>query len=440
MQALEATAGPGWHRADQIVRRVQAPVFPDRDFPVEEYGAVGDGQTDCTAAIDAAIRAAHEAGGGRVLVGPGRYRTGPIALRARTNLHLAAGAVLSFVTEPERYLPAVLTRWQGVEVMGYSPLVRANDTHDVAITGQGVLDGGADSSRWWPWSGLRQYGWSDGMPTQEGDWSALVEMVRQGVPPSERIVAPGRHFRPNMIEFYRCRNVWVQGVTIVRSPMWEIHPVLRTGVLVEDVTISSHGPNNDGVDPESCTDVVIRRCSFDVGDDAIAIKSGREEDGERVGVPCRNVVIEDCTMTMRYGAFTIGSELTGGVSDVYVRRCRIGGPELWYGLYIKTNAARGGYVENVYVDGVQASSLQRELVSCNFHRGEGANGPRTPLVRNLEITNVRVGRARRALHLAGFAHSPITDVRVTDCVFESMAEQDAVADVVGMVLTNVTSA
>jgi polygalacturonase len=210
-------------------------------------------------------------------------------------------------------------------------------------------------------------------------------------------------------------------------------------VLVEDVHVNSYGPNNDGFDPESCTDVVVRRSRFDVGDDAIAIKSGREEDGDRVGVPCRNIVIEDCTMTTRYGAFTIGSELTGGVSDVYVRRCTIGSPELWYGLYIKTNAARGGYVENVYVDDVRASNLRREFVSCNFHRGEGLEGPRTPVVRNIDIRNVRVGTARRALHLAGFTHSPISGLRLEDCVFESMAEKDSINDVVGLELTNVTT-
>lgn len=439
MQAEDwADEGPGWHRADAIVGRVHAPVFPDRDVAVEELGAVGDGRTDCTDAIDAAIRAASEAGGGRVVLARGEYLTGPIVLRSGVNLHVAAGATVRFVTDPERYLPAVLTRFQGVEIMGYSPLIYALDAENVAVTGEGVLDGGASNENWWPWSGLAEYGWREGIRTQEQDWQVLAEDVRRGVPVEQRVVAPGSHFRPSMIEFYRCRNVWVQGVTVLRSPMWEIHPVLCTNVLVEDVHVDTYGPNNDGFDPESCTDVVVRRSRFDVGDDAIAIKSGREEDGERVGVPTRNVVIEDCVMTTRYGAFTIGSELTGGVSDVYVRRCTIGSPELYYGLYIKSNAARGGYVENVYVDGVEASELKRELVSCNLHRGEGLNGSRVPVVRNIEIKNVRVRKARRALHLAGFAHSPITDVRLEDCVFEAMAEKNAVDDVVGLVLTNVT--
>ncbi|WP_156254004.1 glycoside hydrolase family 28 protein [Pseudactinotalea terrae] len=440
MQAEDwADEGPGWHRADAIVGRVNAPVFPDRDVAVEELGAVGDGQSDCTEAIAAAIRAVHEAGGGRVVLARGEYLTGPIVLRSGVNLHVAAGARVRFVTEPERYLPAVLTRFQGVEIMGYSPLIYALDAENVAVTGEGVLDGGASNENWWPWSGLAEYGWREGIRTQEQDWQVLVEDVRRGVPVEQRVVAPRSHFRPSMIEFYRCRNVWVQGVTVLRSPMWEIHPVLCTNVLVEDVHIDTYGPNNDGVDPECCTDVVIRRSRFDVGDDAIAIKSGREDDGERVGVPTRNVVIEDCVMTTRYGAFTIGSELTGGVSDVYVRRCTIGSPELYYGLYIKSNAARGGYVTNVYVDGVEASELKKEFLSLNLHRGEGLNGPRIPVVRNIQITNVRVGKAKRALHVAGFTHSPITDLGIEDCVFGSMAEENAITDVVGMVLTNVTT-
>ncbi|UFU06201.1 glycoside hydrolase family 28 protein [Ruania halotolerans] len=429
--------GPGWHRADAIVRRVQAPTFPRHEARVEDHGALADGVTDCSAAIAAAIDAVRRAGGGRVVLGAGTYLTGPIRLHSNIDLHVSAGATVRFIPEPERYLPPVLTRWQGVEMMGYSPLITAHDAVNVAVTGSGTLDGGADTEHWWPWCGLEEFGWHPGVVEQERDWQHLVELVHQGVPPAERVMAPARNFRPNFIEFYRCEGVWVQGVRIVRSPMWEIHPVLCTGVLVEDVHLDTHGPNNDGVDPESCTDVVIRGCRFDVGDDAIAIKAGREEDAERVDEPCRNVVIEDCTMTMKYGAFTIGSELTSGVRDVYVRRCTIGGPGLWYGLYIKTNAARGGYVENVYVDDVEASELQREFLSCNFLRGEGLRGPRTPTVRHIRITNVRVGRARRALHLAGFAHSPIADVHICDSTFESMAEPDSIENVVGLALTNV---
>ncbi|WP_420112887.1 glycoside hydrolase family 28 protein [Pseudactinotalea sp.] len=434
-----ADAGPGWHRAEAILERVQAPTCADREVRVEDFGAVADARTDCTEAIARAIEAVHAAGGGRVVLGAGEYRSGPIELLSNTNLHVAAGATIRFVTDPERYLPAVLTRFQGVEIMGYRPLIYALDAENVAITGGGVLDGGASNENWWPWSGLTEYGWREGMPTQEQDWQVLVEQVRAGVPVADRVVAPGSHFRPAMIEPYRCRNVWIQGVTILRSPFWEIHPVLCTSVLVEDVHVDTFGPNNDGVDPESCTDVVIRRCRFDVGDDAIAIKSGRESDGERVGVPSRNIVIEDCVMTSRYGAFTIGSELTGGVSDVYVRRCTIGSPKLYYGLYIKSNAARGGYVRNVYVDDVEATELKKEFLSLNLHRGEGLNGPRTPVVSNIEITNVRVGKAKRAMHVAGFAHSPVVDVRIENCVFGEMAEPDAISDVVGMVQTNVTT-
>lgn len=439
MHSLHSSDGPGWHRAEEISARVQAPVFRSQDFLVEDYGARGDDDTDCTAAIAAAVRAAHRAGGGRVVLTAGTYRTGPIHLLSNTNLHVKARATVAFDTDPDRYLPRVLTRFQGVEMMGYSPLVYACDAENVAITGAGTLDGGADVTNWWPWSGLEHYGWQEPIVTQEQDWQRLVELVRQGVPPAQRLAGPGWQFRPNMIEFYRCRNVWLQGISIVRSPMWIIHPVLSSSVLLEDVTVTSHGPNNDGFDPESCTDVVVRRCRFDVGDDSIAIKSGREEDAERVGEPCRNVLIEDCEMTMKYGAFTIGSELTAGVSDVYIRNCRIGGPGLWYGLYIKSNATRGGYVQNVYLDGIAVSHLQREFVSCNLHRGEGLTGPRTPVVRNIDIRNVRVGQAKRALHMAGFAHSPITDVRIVDSVFETMLEEDAVSDVVGLVLTNVTS-
>ena len=253
----------------------------------------------------------------------------------------------------------------------------------------------------------------------------------------DRVYGAGWHFRPNFIEPYRCNRVLIEGVTILRSPMWEIHPVLCTSVLVQDVTIISDGPNNDGCDPESCTDVVIRRCQFDVGDDAIAIKAGREEDGERTNQPCQNIVIEDCRMVMKYGAITLGSEMTGGIRHVYVRNCEIGSAGLYFALYIKTNATRGGFAEHIFLDGITVSEVTKEFVTCDFYRSEGDAGPRTPIVRNIDIRNVHVGSARRALLLSGYERSPIQDVRLTNCTFDHLLEPDVINHVDGLILDNV---
>ncbi|MCG5217939.1 glycoside hydrolase family 28 protein [Streptosporangium sp. KLBMP 9127] len=427
-----------WKEADAIVARVRRPNFADRTFTITDFGARGDAGTDCTAAIRDAITACHDAGGGRVRVPPGTYATGPVRLRSHVELHLEQGATLLFSRDPAAYLPPVLTRFQGVECYGYSPFVYAQGQRDVAITGRGVLDGQADEEHWWPWSGQAEFGWRPGIRQQEDDWPSLWRQAEDGEPVERRVYAQGHRFRPNFVEFQSCHGVLVEGVTIVRSPMWEIHPVLCTGVLIQDVTIDSPGPNNDGIDPESCRDVVIRRCDITAGDDCIAIKSGREADGRRVNTPSENIVIEDCVLRHRYGAITLGSDMTGGIRNVYVRRCRIGGPGLYFGLYIKTNSVRGGFAENIQLADITVTHLTKEFLTCDFHRGEGDSGDFPPLVRDIGISDVTVGHARRAVLARGYEHAPIRDLRLSGCHFTAVDEPDRVEHVHGLVREGVT--
>ncbi|MDT0444724.1 glycoside hydrolase family 28 protein [Streptomyces johnsoniae] len=425
-------------QADAIAARVRPPRFPDREFPVTDHGAVGDGITDCTAAIAGAIAACHAAGGGHVIVPEGTYTTGAVRLLSGVDLHLHAGATLAFSRDPAAYLPPVLTRFQGVETYGYSPLVYAHGQRNIAVTGAGVLDGRADPDHWWPWSGQEEFGWRPGMPQQEDDWPRLWAQAERGDPVAERVYATGHHFRPNFLETYDCENVLVEGVTFVRSPMWVMHPVLCRNVLVQNVTVDSIGPNNDGCDPESCRDVVIRGCVFNAGDDCIAVKSGREADGRRVNVPSENILIEDCVMLHRYGAITLGSDMTGGIRNVFARRCRIGGPGLYFGLYIKTNSVRGGFAENVQLDDLSVTHLTKEFLTCDFHRGEGDTGDHPPHVGDIGVRNVTVGQARRALLARGYPHAPIRGLRLADCSFAALDEADRLEHVEGLVLEDVS--
>jgi polygalacturonase len=397
---------PGWADADRILADIQPPVFPDRDFPVTSYGAIGDGRTDATEAIRAAIEACAAAGGGRVVVPSGRFLTGAIHLKSHVNLHVSSGAVLAFSTDPASHLPIVKTRYEGIEVLNYSPLIYAYQCTDIAITGSGTLDGQADWDNWWGW-----------FHKCDDDFAELRQQGAFGVPVSERVYGEGRFLRSSFIQPYECSNVLIEGVTIVRSPFWEVHPVLCRNVTVQGVVIDTQGPNNDGVDVESCKSVVIRGCTFDAGDDCIAIKSGREADGLRVNVPSEDILIEHCTMRVKYGAITLGSDLTGGIRNVYVRDCTIGGPRLYFGLYIKTNSIRGGFAENIYLRDIEVSNLTKEVVQCNFHRGEGDTGPLTPSVRNVELRDITVHHARNALLLRGYRRSPIQDFRLINCHF-----------------------
>ncbi|MDW6065902.1 glycoside hydrolase family 28 protein [Streptomyces sp. FXJ1.4098] len=428
-----------WSRADAIVARVARPRFPDREFPITRYGARGDGRTDCTAALRRAVAACAAAGGGHVTVPRDlRHRARPPAQPRRSAP--GGGRPAALRPGPGRVSPAGPHPVPGRGDVRLLAFIYAQGKRNVAVTGRGVLDGQADESHWWPWSGQAEFGWRPGIRQQEDDWPGLWRQAEAGDPVERRVYAHGFRFRPNFVEFQGCHGVLVEGVTIVRSPMWEIHPVLSTGVLIQDVTIDSPGPNNDGIDPESCRDVVIRRCDIAAGDDCVAIKSGREADGRRVNVPSENIVIEDCVLRHRYGAITLGSDMTGGIRDVYVRRCRIGGPGLYFGLYIKTNSVRGGYAENIQLADLTVTHLRKEFLSCDFHRGEGDTGSYPPRVRDIGIRGVTVDHARRALLARGYGHAPIDGLRLSDCHFGSLAEADRIEHVDGLVQERVTGA
>lgn len=432
-----AAAPTGWDAVPGILRRIQPPAFPDRDFVITDYGAVGDGATDATEALRAAVAACHEAGGGRVVVPAGDFLTGPVHLRSGVNLHLAEGSTLRFDRDPRRYLPAVFTRWEGMELMNYSPLIYAFEQENVAVTGAGTLDGQGDDDYWWPWKGREEYGWQEGEPHQAAARDRLMAMVEEGVPVEERVFGEGDYLRPSFIQPYRCRNVLVEGVRIVNSPMWEIHPVLSRNVTVRGVTVVSHGPNNDGCNPESCTDVLIEGCHFDTGDDCIALKSGRNADGRRIGVPIENVVIRDCTMRDGHGGVVIGSEISGGARNIFAENCRMDSPNLDRVLRIKTNSVRGGVVEHVYVRNIEVGEVAEAVVRINFMYEEGDAGPYDPVVRDIEVRDVTCAKSERALYLRGYADSPIRNVRLVDCRFANVEKENIVEHVEDLVLENV---
>ncbi len=260
LRPSRAATGSAWAQVPNILKRIRPPVFPKRDFDITRFGATGDGKTDCTEAFGRAIAECSRAGGGRVIVPAGVFLTGAIHLKSNVNLHVTSGATIKFSQDTARYLPVVFTRWEGVEVMNYSPFIYAFEQENIAITGQGTIDGQSDREHWWPWNGRANYGWKEGEPNQRKDRSALFEMAEKGAPVSDRIFGEGHYLRPQFIQPYRCKNVLIEGVTLRNSPMWEMHPVLCTNVTVRRVTVISHGPNNDGCNPESCRDVLIKDC------------------------------------------------------------------------------------------------------------------------------------------------------------------------------------
>ena len=433
---LGGSDAAGWDLLPQILARIRAPSFAARDFTVTDYGAVGDAGTDCTGAFTTAIEKCASAGGGRVVVPAGRFLTGAIHLRSNVALHVSDGATILFTTDPAGYLPTVLTRFEGVEVMNYSPLIYAIDCENIAVTGKGTLDGQADTSHWWPWKGNPDFGWKTGAPRQNEAREKLFAMAERGVPAAQRQFGDGGYLRPSFIQTYRCRNVLVEDVKIVNSPMWEIHPVLCTNVTVRGVRISTHGPNNDGCDPESCRDVLIERCSFDTGDDCIAIKSGRNADGRRIAVPCENIVIRECEMRDGHGGVTIGSEISGGVRNVFAESCTMDSPNLDRALRFKNNAARGGLLEHVYMRNVTVGQVADAVLQIDYLYEEGPRGGFTPVVRDVEMRNVTSGKSQYALYLRGIERGVIADVRIVDCSFNDVAKPNVVERVSGLTLRN----
>lgn len=412
--APAASAPVGWDAVPGILARIKAPTFPARDFVITNHGATPGG-ADCTDALRQAIAACHAAGGGRVVVPPGEFHTAAVHLKSNVNLHVSEGATLKFIFDPAKY-PLVLTRWEGVECMNYSALIYAFEQENIAVTGKGTLDGGANFDTWWAWNRKQP-----GQPTRQVPGrNQLFAQGEQGVPVAERVHGEGSFLRPNFIQPYRCKNVLLEGLKIINSPMWEINPVLCTNVIVRGLDINSHGPNNDGCDPESCRDVLIEDCIFDTGDDCIAIKSGRNNDGRRLAVPSENLIIRNCTMKDGHGGVVLGSEISGGVRNVFVENCRMDSPHLERALRFKNNAVRGGILENVFMRHVEIGRVAEAVLTIDLLYEEGARGPHRPVVRNVELSHVTSKITPRVMFIAGFDGAVIDDIRIIDSKFQGV--------------------
>ncbi len=419
--ALHAAPQTGWAQVEKILSQIVSPKFPARDFNVATYGAIGDGKTDCTEAFRKAIAACHDAGGGRVVVPAGTYSTGAIHLKSNVNLRVAKNATILFSQDTRKYLPVVFTRFEGVECMNYSPFIYAYEQENIAITGSGTFDGNAGVEAWWLWKGKKEYGWKEGAPNGEADVAKLFQMAEDGVPVAQRIFGEGHFIRPNFIQPYKCKNVLIDSVTLKRSPMWEIHPVLCENVTVSNVTVITHGPNNDGCNPESSKNVLIKNCYFDTGDDCIAIKSGRNADGRRLNVPSENIVIQGCRMKDGHGGVVIGSEASGSVRNVFAEDCVMDSPNLERALRIKTNSRRGGVIENIFMRNVTVGEVSDAVIWVDFFYGEGDSGPHAPLVRNIYVSNVTSKKSNYALFLKAYERAPISNLKIENCRFDGVA-------------------
>jgi polygalacturonase len=431
--SAQQAAEQGWKDLPSIVKNIVPPTFANRDYSILNYGAKADGKTDCLPAIKSAISTCNKAGGGRVIVPAGTYFVkGPIHLLSNVNLYLDDKAVIKFSTNDDDYLPVVLTRFEGVELMNYSPLIYANGETNIAVTGKGILDGQADNDHWWNWTGSKRFGWKEGMPSQHDKENEpkLMEMAAQGVPVSDRVFGKGHYMRPTMIEFYNSKNILIQDVTLVNAPFWLIHPTLSQNITIDGVTTNSLGPNNDGCDPESCSDVMIKNCSFTDGDDCIAIKSGRDEDGRRVNVPSKNIIVQDCQMKDGHGGVVIGSETSGGVENVYAQNCVMSSPHLERAIRIKSNACRGGVMKNFYFRNIKVGEVREAVFKINmvYEKEKAAKCNFPPTLTGVYVKNVTSGKSKYGIYVEGLQSKPVKDIFIVDCNFKNVEKEYFVKD------------
>ncbi|QSW88583.1 glycoside hydrolase family 28 protein [Flavobacterium endoglycinae] len=413
-----------WRRMEFIIKNLPKTNFQDKTYNIDDFGAVADGKTLNTQAFQKAIQTCASNGGGKVLVPNGKYLTGAIHLESNVNLHLEDQAEILFSLNPKDY-PIVHTSWEGTEVMNYSPLIYAKNKTNVAITGKGTLNGQADNTNWWIWSGGKNYGWKKGIPSQNDPQNreVLVDMAERGTPVNERVFGEGRYLRPNFIEFFECNTVLVKDITVINAPFWILHPIKTNNMIIDEVTVNSHGPNNDGCDPEYSQNIIIRNCTFNTGDDCIAIKAGRDADGRRVAISSKNIIVQNCKMIDGHGGVVIGSEISAGVNNVFVENCVMDSPNLDRAIRIKTNSKRGGIIEDVFVRNLEVGTVKECVLKLNmFYNVYGSQtGNFIPTIRNIHLENVNVKNGGKySIWAEGYEQSPVENITLTNVKIEKV--------------------
>lgn len=434
----EVSASSAWAKLPSILETIKEPVFKNKIYNILDFGGKSGGVFDNSQVFKKAIQKCTKNGGGTVLVPAGKYFTGPIHLDNNVNLYLAEGSEILFNTNPDAF-PIVHTSFEGTELMNYSPLIYAYNKQNVAVTGKGIINGQGSNDKWWSWCGKASYGWQKNTPDQKEDVNTLMSMAEKGVPVTERVFGKGHFLRPNCVEFLECSQVLLQGVQIVNAPFWVIHPIKSSNVIVDGVTIKSHGPNNDGCDPEYSKNVWIKNTIFDTGDDCIAIKSGRDNDGRRVAIKSENIIVQDCKMYDGHGGVTIGSEISAGVSNVYVENCLMDSPELDRAIRIKSNSRRGGLIENVFVRNIKVGQVKESVLGIDLHYGVHGNqtGTFMPQVQNIFIENSSVKNGGLYGILAkGHKGYPINNIRFKEVTIEKVETDYSIEDVENLKFIN----
>jgi polygalacturonase len=429
------------------------PKFPNKVFNIKQFGAVGDGMTVNTEAFAKAIETCSKAGGGKVVVPAGMWLTGPIHFMSNINLHLEIGAHIQFTKNYNDY-PLIQSNWEGVDQYRCTSPINGKNLKNIAITGNGIIDGSGDVWRFVKKNKLTSAQWkeliaSGGIVDSKGDnWYPTKESMEY-LDFAANLKKEGRKitreeaekykvfFRPVLLSFVECKNVWLDGVTFQNSPAWNLHPLLCENVLVTNVNVRNpwYSQNGDGIDVDACKNVFIYNCKFDVGDDAMCMKSGKDDEGRKRGRATENVVIQDCIVYHGHGGFTIGSEMSGGIRNIKVDNCNFIGTDI--GLRFKSNRGRGGVVENIWVSNIYMKDIPTDALSFNMYYGgfsptddkpadqkskEAKAEPvyeGTPIFRNIYMKNIFCDGAKDAIVIQGLPEISIKGIEVENCVMKA---------------------
>lgn len=408
---------------------LQRPEIPKKTFDIREYGAKTlseSAEFKNTDAIHRAIEAAEDAGGGKILIPKGKWLTGPIHLKSNMNLHLAEGAEVLFSEDKEDYLPVVRQRHEGVEAYNYSPMIYAYKVKNVAITGKGVLN--AQGDHWWEW--FEEHG-------------APPRAVATKVPLSRRDWGKGaghEGMRPSFVVFWKSENILVEDITLNDSPMWNIHLIYSSRIIVRGITVNSlRAPNGDGVVIDSSNDVLVEYNHFETGDDAVVLKSGLNEEALEINIPTQNVVVrnfEARKVRTGSGGVVFGSETSGGIRNVYVHNALFDGSDR--GIRFKTERGRGNVVENIYIHDVTMRNITYQAINFNtFYTGPEATGP-SPLVRNISIKDVEIDGVPTAIELVGLPEKWLENIHLENINVINSEKGARITWVKNLTMKNVT--
>ncbi|PTB97302.1 glycoside hydrolase [Marivirga lumbricoides] len=426
--------------------------FPDNGMLITDFKAIGDGLFMNTEAINKTINEVAEKGGGKVVIPRGVWLTGPITLKSNINLHLEEGALLIFSDDKSLY-PLVETSFEGLNTYRTQSPISGKNLENIAITGSGIIDGNGDAWRPVKKSKMTSSQWkslvkSGGVLSEdEKTWypsesykkaNALTENFN--VPPfktRQEFEEVKEFLRPVMVSLVECKKVLLDGPTFQNSPAWNIHPLMCEDVIIRNLTVRNpwYSQNGDGLDLESCKNALIYNNNFDVGDDAICIKSGKDKDGRDRGVPTENVIVKNNIVYHGHGGFVVGSEMSGGVKNVHVSRCTFIGTDV--GLRFKSTRGRGGVVENIYISDIDMINIPTDAIRFNLFYGgqspileEDQEAPEideeavavteeTPSFRNIYMKNINVTGSETAAFMQGLPEMKLKNINLENANFQS---------------------